>query len=340
MVDEQDGRATDESLSSQTRGEQRLRLVLDVCLEEMGVTKQGSCTRFTINMQHGSVGFYLLVLLLFHPLSLTDLEEVDEVPVEVVTNSSPCSTTCGLGVKTQTLCFLQDGKTAMEETKGGTTVTEKCRVRKVKCLESWQCGLRTMTVTSGQKVEIDCLGEVMETMGRFSWRVSWRYARGVISSDDSLFARWEAPQLDRVILNPVREEDAGTYRCDVQDAAFRRVKRIYWGIRVLPVGILNLDYESSEAQWESTGNHQSRTSGRSRSKENALALAAHQPLALQIRAAHRTPAPDDCDTSPVRFSEAPALSGTPAFSSLELPPQKPTATSTLMRRSRFMHLHG
>uniref|UniRef100_A0A3B4Z1V1 Transmembrane protein 81 n=1 Tax=Stegastes partitus TaxID=144197 RepID=A0A3B4Z1V1_9TELE len=218
--------------------------------------------RFTINMQHGSVGFYLLVLLLFHPLSLTDLEEVDEVPVEVVTNSSPCSTTCGLGVKTQTLCFLQDGKTAMEETKGGTTVRQRHlrHLTQRNCLESWQCGLRTMTVTSGQKVEIDCLGEINGVICLFvRRRVSWRYARGVISSDDSLFARWEAPQLDRVILNPVREEDAGTYRCDVQDAAFRRVKRIYWGIRVLPVGILNLDYESSEAQWESTGNHQSRT---------------------------------------------------------------------------------
>lgn len=41
----------------------------------------------------------------------------------------------------------------------------------------------------------------------------------------------------------------GTYRCDVQDATFHRVKRSYWGIRVLPVGILNLDYESSLAQW-------------------------------------------------------------------------------------------
>lgn len=49
-------------------------------------------------------------------------------------------------------------------------VTEMCRVRKVTCQETWQCGLRTMTVTSGQRVEIDCLEEVMEAMGRFSWR--------------------------------------------------------------------------------------------------------------------------------------------------------------------------
>ncbi|KAM6930020.1 transmembrane protein 81-like [Lycodopsis pacificus] len=124
-------------------------------------------------------------------------------------------------------------------------VLEDCRVCTVKCLESWQCGLRNMTVTSGERVEIDCLGEVMEAMGRFSWRVTWRYAGGIITSDDSLFIRRDAPLLDRVILDPIREEDAGTYRCDVQDVTLRIVKRAYWGIRVLPVGILNLDYESS-----------------------------------------------------------------------------------------------
>ncbi|XP_022618795.1 transmembrane protein 81 [Seriola dumerili] len=180
-----------------------------------------------------------------------DLEEVDNVPVEVIVDSSPCSTTCGLGLKTQTVCLMKDGERAMEEggrSGNGAEVSEACRVRKVKCQESWQCGLRTMTVTSGQRVEIDCLGEVMQAMGRFSWRVLWRYARGIISSDDSLFDRWEAPQLDRVILDPVREEDAGTYRCDVQDAVFRRVKRVYWGIRVLPAGVLNLDYDWKPAE--------------------------------------------------------------------------------------------
>ncbi|KAM4563625.1 transmembrane protein 81 [Odontesthes bonariensis] len=213
-------------------------------------------------MQHCSMRLYFLLLLLFHLLTSTALKEVDEVSVEVINDSSPCSTTCGLGVKTQTLCLLRDGATALEEKRkrnDGTKVSEECRIRKVKCLESWQCGLRTMTAMSGQRVEIDCLGEVMEVMGRFSWRVSWRYARGIISSDDSLFDRWEAPHLDRVILDPVREEDAGTYRCDVQDINFRRVKRIYWGIRVLPTGVLNLDFESSLAQWELTESQQKPT---------------------------------------------------------------------------------
>ncbi|KAK7884663.1 hypothetical protein WMY93_027786 [Mugilogobius chulae] len=162
----------------------------------------------------------------------------EDVPLEVITASSPCSATCGLGMKSQTLCLLQDGKAALEENVQGTAapkVTEQCRVRKVQCLDSWQCGLKTLTVTVGQRLNIDCVEEVMKEMGPYSWRVSWRYARGIITSDDSLFARWEAPQLDHVLLDPVEEKHAGTYRCDVQDADFRRVKRIYWGCECCPL---------------------------------------------------------------------------------------------------------
>ncbi|XP_029136338.2 transmembrane protein 81 [Labrus bergylta] len=186
----------------------------------------------------------LLLLLALHPLTSAHLEEAEKLPLEVIVDSSPCSATCGLGVKTQTLCLLKDGRTAMKEDvsrRDRAQVSEKCRVRKVRCQESWQCGLMTMTVTSGERVEVDCVGDVMEAVGRFSWRVSWRLARGIISSDDFLFARWDAPLLDRVVLDPVREEDAGTYCCDVRDASYRRVKRVYWGIRVLPVGVLNLN---------------------------------------------------------------------------------------------------
>lgn len=51
----------------------------------------------------------------------------------------------------------------------------------------------------------------------------------------------------------------GTYRCEVQDASYHRVKSIYWGIRVLPAGAISLDYESALAQWESTGSQQNQT---------------------------------------------------------------------------------
>uniref|UniRef100_A0A8C9ZMA1 Transmembrane protein 81 n=1 Tax=Sander lucioperca TaxID=283035 RepID=A0A8C9ZMA1_SANLU len=213
-------------------------------------------------MQRVTVRHHLVLLFFLHLLSSAKLEAVDRVPVEVIVDSSPCSATCGLGVKTQTLCFLKDSKTAMEEG----------------CLESWQCGLSTMTVTSGQRVDIDCLGEVMEAMGR----VSWRYARGAISSDDSLFDRWHAPLLDRVILDPIAEEDAGTYRCVVQDATFHIVKTVYWGIRVLPVGILNLDYESSLVQWDSTGNQQNQTMSDQQDYRTALLYTVRLGLEISL----------------------------------------------------------
>lgn len=49
-------------------------------------------------------------------------------------------------------------------------VSDVCRVRKVKCQMSWQCGLSTMTVVEGQRVEFDCLREIVETVGKFSPR--------------------------------------------------------------------------------------------------------------------------------------------------------------------------
>uniref|UniRef100_A0A667Y2G1 Transmembrane protein 81 n=1 Tax=Myripristis murdjan TaxID=586833 RepID=A0A667Y2G1_9TELE len=173
----------------------------------------------------------LLCLLLRRPS--TSAEEAEEALAEVIVDSSPCSATCGLGVKTQTLCFLKGG-----------TVSKVCRERKAKCLESWQCGLRTVTVTTGQRLVLDlCLVCLSRR------RVSWRYARGVISSDDALFKASVMCQSCFV----------GTYRCEVQDAALRRVKRAYWGVRVLPQDVLNLHYDSSLARWQWADGFQNRT---------------------------------------------------------------------------------
>lgn len=79
-------------------------------------------------MQHETVRFYFLLLLLLHRLTSVSLEEVESMPLEVIVDSSPCSATCGLGIKTQTLCLLKDGETATEEvtSKDGTEVLQRC----------------------------------------------------------------------------------------------------------------------------------------------------------------------------------------------------------------------
>lgn len=62
-------------------------------------------------------GIHLVLLLLSRVPLLTAVQpdEDDELLVEVVVDSSPCSVTCGLGVKSETLCAMTDGNTAAAE---------------------------------------------------------------------------------------------------------------------------------------------------------------------------------------------------------------------------------
>lgn len=55
----------------------------------------------------------LFMLLLLHSIRPAVVDPEDEV--EIIVGSSPCSTTCGLGLKHQTLCLLKDSQTALEE---------------------------------------------------------------------------------------------------------------------------------------------------------------------------------------------------------------------------------
>lgn len=190
---------------------------------------------------------FAIFLILLHSCSQSeafrgvDLEDLASNNTLVITHSSGCSTTCGLGLRTQRLCPSGTENTAN---------FPACTVRQVQCLDNWQCGLQSQTVTAGQYLELDCLEEVMEAMGHFAFVVSWQFARGIITTDNRLFIRREVPGLDRVILNPVKEEDAGTYRCDVLDTSYRRVKQMYKGLKVLPVHVLSLNFTKGLTEWE------------------------------------------------------------------------------------------
>ncbi|XP_060737653.1 transmembrane protein 81 [Tachysurus vachellii] len=170
-----------------------------------------------------------------------DLEDLASNNTWVITYSSGCSTTCGLGIRTQRLCPLGTDHKAN---------SPACRVRQVQCLDKWQCGLQLQTVTAGQFVELDCLEEVMEAMGHFAFAVSWHFARGIITTNNRFFIQRDVPGLDRVVLNPVKEEDAGTYRCDVLDTSYHRVKRMYKGLKVLSANVLNLKFTEGLTEWE------------------------------------------------------------------------------------------
>lgn len=190
---------------------------------------------------------FALFLILLHSCSQgeasrgVDLEDLASNTTLVIAYSSECSTTCGLGVRTQRLCPLGADDSAD---------SPECTVRQVQCLDNWQCGLQTQTVTAGQYVELDCLEEVMEAMGHFSFIVSWHFARGIVTTDNRFFIRHSVPGLDRVILYPVKEKDAGTYRCDALDTSYHRVKRMYKGLKVLSAHVLRLNFAKGLTEWE------------------------------------------------------------------------------------------
>lgn len=62
-----------------------------------------------------------LLLLLLFLLCLTCPAEIDPEQ-EVIVESSPCSVTCGLGLRHQTLCLLKYSRAAVEE--GNVEVTQ------------------------------------------------------------------------------------------------------------------------------------------------------------------------------------------------------------------------
>lgn len=164
------------------------------------------------------------------------MEKLKSLSSMAIKHSSPCSATCGLGIRVQELCPV-----------GGT---EQCYQRQVKCLDTWQCGMKTLTVSAGGRVELDCLGEVMGAMGRFAFVVSWRFARGIVTTDNALFSRLAVPQLSQLTLEPLQEQHAGTYCCDVLDKNHRRLKRTFYGLKVMPPELFHLDFTSALEKWD------------------------------------------------------------------------------------------
>ncbi|NWV09163.1 TMM81 protein, partial [Ptilonorhynchus violaceus] len=152
----------------------------------------------------------------------------------IAVNSTPCSVTCGLGVKVERLCEI-----------GPAGETRNCSVVRSRCLSDWICGLRHLSVPEGKPFRLSCLTLEPASFERRTYGYTWSFARGLVTSNDLLFRPFRNPG-PSLGFSPAREWHSGTYRCDVQElGSFKLVKRIYFGLRVVPRELVELNFRES-----------------------------------------------------------------------------------------------
>ncbi|XP_060089246.1 transmembrane protein 81 [Heteronotia binoei] len=195
-----------------------------------------------------------LVLAFFVPLSIASMESVT-IPKQMSTatarlsvSSTSCSVTCGLGYKVEEVCDIgADGK------------RRYCTLRRSECLTNWLCGVRHFTVLVGKPFKLSCLTSEEIGPETQSFSYTWRLARGIITTDDAIFVPFKAPSYV-IELSSAEEYDAGTYRCDVQFMKnYKLVKRIYFGLRVIPGNLVDLNFEKSLALEEKSEAEKNKT---------------------------------------------------------------------------------
>uniref|UniRef100_A0A4W3IVR6 Transmembrane protein 81 n=1 Tax=Callorhinchus milii TaxID=7868 RepID=A0A4W3IVR6_CALMI len=139
-------------------------------------------------------------------------------------SASPCSKTCGLGWRSEYRCRV--------DKVGNTT---ECILEKALCLVSKECGLTTRTLTAGTGLNLSCVDETMESVGLTEFTFIWRIAKGVVTTDNFFFRPYP--------LSHYTLKNAGTYMCEVQNSqTMEVVKQILNAIRVLPAGLVELDF--------------------------------------------------------------------------------------------------
>ncbi|NXM78791.1 TMM81 protein, partial [Serilophus lunatus] len=172
-----------------------------------------------------------------HPDEISIPEQMKAVAARISVSSTPCSVTCGLGLKVEQMC---------EITPAGDR--RDCSLLRSWCLSTWSCGLRHLSVPAGCSVQLSCLASGAASFGRQTYGFTWKVAPGLITTNDLLFQplKNHGPALS---INQAKEEDAGTYRCDVEVLeTFKIVKRIDFGLKVIPRELVGLDFEKSLTQ--------------------------------------------------------------------------------------------
>ncbi|XP_071624253.1 transmembrane protein 81 [Heliangelus exortis] len=164
--------------------------------------------------------------------------ELSTAVAEIAVNATSCSVTCGPGFKLEEICEM----TAAGERRN-------CSLRRSGCLTSWACGLLHFTVPVGKPFQMSCLNSAEIGFGTRVYFYTWKFAQSLITTNDVLFKPFRNPG-SAVSFSPTRESDAGTYRCDMQMVkTFRVIKRIYFGVRVIPSELVDLNFQKS-LTWE------------------------------------------------------------------------------------------
>ncbi|KAF4018231.1 TMEM81 [Cervus elaphus hippelaphus] len=177
---------------------------------------------------------FCLPLVVTLPKTLAIPEKLQEAVGKVVVNATTCTVTCGLGFKEETVCEV-----------GPDGVRRKCKSQRLECLTSWVCGMLHFTVLIGKEFKLSCLSPDILEIGQEAFRFTWRLARGIISTDDEVFKPFQASSYF-IKFQSIQEYDSGTYQCDVQLLKnLRLVKRLYFGLRVLPPNLVNLNFNQS-----------------------------------------------------------------------------------------------
>ncbi|XP_003357451.3 transmembrane protein 81 [Sus scrofa] len=175
-----------------------------------------------------------LPLVVTSPKTLAIPKKLQEAVGKVVVNATTCTVTCGLGYKEETICEV-----------GPDGVRRKCESQRLECLTNWICGMLHFTILIGKEFKLSCLSSDILEIGQEAFRFTWRLARGIISTDDEVFKPFRASS-HFIKFRSAQEYDSGTYRCDVQLLKnLRLVKRLYFGLRVLPPNLVNLDFHQS-----------------------------------------------------------------------------------------------
>ncbi|NWW25926.1 TMM81 protein, partial [Falcunculus frontatus] len=190
-------------------------------------------------MEHGPLVAILLCALCL-PAALPSGSEPIPLGLKawIVVNSTPCSVTCGLGVKEERLC---------EVSPAGEL--RNCSLVRSRCLSDWICGLRHLSVPEGKPFRLSCLSPDAASLEGQDFGYTWRFAPGLVTTNDLLFHPFRNPS-PSLSFSPALESHSGTYRCDVQVlSSFQLVKRIYFGLRVIPQDLVGLDFQKS-LTWE------------------------------------------------------------------------------------------